>query len=796
MSGKIQYAPYKKIKLLGQGSFGKAYLAEDLSNNKMVVLKQIDLARMRESEKRDAYKEAEILKHLNHPNVVEVIDVFKTESGKLWIIMEYADGGDLEKKLKSRNGRHFSEGSILQWFTEVCLAVKHIHDRKIIHRDLKLQNIFLTRHGQVKLGDFGIARVLCHTREIARTVVGTPYYISPEIINNNPYSFETDIWSLGVILYELCCLSPPFQAKSLNFLALKIVKGQYKLPPSIYSKELHGLIASLLQVNPRNRPKINDLLDNKLLKPYIIKCLSKENLKDEFSHTVLHNQKINVNNNQLKRKFNDLKLIQNDKVAKPLNQPSSRRSSEREIAKDVFIIDKNQRDKERRSRELQKAIGNEKKACRPSEIVRKEKKASKQINQPNRPDYINKRNHEQKKRIEVERAQKRDKILKNQQENSKKIQKLKDEEQKRRENEIERELREERELINRFQENKLREVNMESVGVEKALIQNQLERQIGQKQNSDHSRSKNKDNTKFEIPTKSKIESLAERIDKLDKNNCMDRKSSRSELNKDDKTHIIHDTSKCNEIPSDTYIANLKKKVCDLKPPKIRNRVKNDKRIPPFSKYDEIQKDNSLLSKQIKIKTNKSSRSRKTNKAHNQKDPYKRKRLLERRKQSDRKDERLKTPEQCQPVLGKFESFSQEKIDGHVKPFKNKDVLPIKFDDNATEERGMSIISGLTPRGEIDDDGQIFDYSKTGNFKQTAYFNNADYENGDFESEIIQIHMASDAIDERFDVFFGKENLNDNIFQGIIISNEDREHSKLTDLTVKSNLDFITVELF
>lgn len=113
MNDKLKYAPYKKIKLLGQGAFGKAYLAQNLTSKEMVVLKQIDLSRMRESEKRDAYKEAEILKNLGHQNIVEVYDVLKTQSGKLWIIMEYADGGDLEKRVKMRRGRHFREPSVL-----------------------------------------------------------------------------------------------------------------------------------------------------------------------------------------------------------------------------------------------------------------------------------------------------------------------------------------------------------------------------------------------------------------------------------------------------------------------------------------------------------------------------------------------------------------------------------------------------------------------------------------------------------------------------------------------------------
>jgi len=116
--------------------------------------------------------------------------------------------------------------------------MKHVHDWKILHWDLKSQNIFLTKTHWIKLGDFGIAKVLEHTKDIAKTVVGTPYYLSPEIIENKPYSFSSDIWSLGVLLYEMCSLRPPFDAGSLHELAWKILKGKYPPLPKFYSENM------------------------------------------------------------------------------------------------------------------------------------------------------------------------------------------------------------------------------------------------------------------------------------------------------------------------------------------------------------------------------------------------------------------------------------------------------------------------------------------------------------------------------------------------------------------------------
>lgn len=203
--------------------------------------------------------------------------------------MDYADGGDLQKYLKNTK-KYLKEGQILDWFTQICLSMKHVHDRKILHRDLKSQNIFLTKADFVKLGDFGIARVLTHTKDIAKTVVGTPYYLSPEIIENKPYSFASDIWSLGVLLYEMCCLRPPFDASSLHELASKILKGKYSSIPSFYSENMSLLIGTLLKVNPKDRPNINQILKFPLISDRIPDFLSEDTFKDEFSHTIIHNK--------------------------------------------------------------------------------------------------------------------------------------------------------------------------------------------------------------------------------------------------------------------------------------------------------------------------------------------------------------------------------------------------------------------------------------------------------------------------------------------------------------------------
>ncbi len=208
----------------------------------MCVMKIIDMGRMSESERKETLQEAKIIEHLKHPNIVKFIETFKTKKGKLCIVMDFADGGDLGQKIKEQAGKFMPENTILDLFTQICLGMKHVHDRKIIHRDLKGANVFLTKKGIVKIGDFGIAKVLSCTVQQARTMVGTPYYLSPEIVQSKPYNSKTDIWSMGVMLYELCALRPPFDAPSIHLLSMKIIRGVYNPIPSCFSSEIKILI--------------------------------------------------------------------------------------------------------------------------------------------------------------------------------------------------------------------------------------------------------------------------------------------------------------------------------------------------------------------------------------------------------------------------------------------------------------------------------------------------------------------------------------------------------------------------
>lgn len=256
---------YKRISVLGKGSFGKAYLVLNTEVNQHCVVKQMETSMMEPRERTEAVKEALLLKRMDHPNIVRFQEVFMTRKGRLCIVMDYADGGDVHLRIKQQNGVLLPEQTILEWFAQICFALKHVHERKVLHRDLKTQNIFLMKTGQIKLGDFGIARVLDATKDYAKTMVGTPYYLSPEIIEDKPYNYKSDVWSSGVVLYEMTTLKHPFDADSLVILARQILNDQYPDPDPVYSEEMVSLIRTMLAKDAKLRPWIHEILQSPFL---------------------------------------------------------------------------------------------------------------------------------------------------------------------------------------------------------------------------------------------------------------------------------------------------------------------------------------------------------------------------------------------------------------------------------------------------------------------------------------------------------------------------------------------------
>eukprot|EP00930_Biecheleria_cincta_P021330 TRINITY_DN15838_c1_g2_i1.p1 TRINITY_DN15838_c1_g2~~TRINITY_DN15838_c1_g2_i1.p1 ORF type:complete len:561 (-),score=80.13 TRINITY_DN15838_c1_g2_i1:33-1676(-) len=260
VAGLLKKRGYQEVKKIGEGSFGKAILVQNRDGNRLVC-KMVDVSKASAKEQRDALQEGQLLSTLKHPYIVRYRENF-TEAGWFCILMDYCESGDLTKQVEhSRRSRTpLPEDQVLRWFTQAILALKYIHDRHILHRDLKPGNFFLSKSGSVKMGDFGIAKVLSCTMACARTQIGTPYYLSPEVCQEKPYAWPSDIWAMGCILYELCAAKVPFDASNISGLVQKIIRGPMPTPPAKYSEFTRGLISEMMNRNPGKRPSTDDIL--------------------------------------------------------------------------------------------------------------------------------------------------------------------------------------------------------------------------------------------------------------------------------------------------------------------------------------------------------------------------------------------------------------------------------------------------------------------------------------------------------------------------------------------------------
>jgi NIMA (never in mitosis gene a)-related kinase len=276
---------YRKVKMVGKGNFGYALLVQNLQNRKFFIMKVIDVSKMDTKQRNDALNEVIVLKEMRHPYIVAYRESFMNKKC-LCIVMDYADAGDLYTRIAQhkKNNTLFDENQILDWFVKIALAIKHIHDKRILHRDLKTQNIFLTSNGDVKVGDFGIARVLQNTYDCAQTAIGTPYYLSPEICQEKPYNQKSDIWSLGCIFYEMLTLRHAFDSNSIKGLVLKILKGTYPPIPSVYSDNVKNLVAEILIKDPAKRPSIRKILEKDFIKERIQKIFEEAMKKQESNN--------------------------------------------------------------------------------------------------------------------------------------------------------------------------------------------------------------------------------------------------------------------------------------------------------------------------------------------------------------------------------------------------------------------------------------------------------------------------------------------------------------------------------
>ncbi|KIJ16610.1 hypothetical protein PAXINDRAFT_131361 [Paxillus involutus ATCC 200175] len=278
---------YEPLDIIGNGSFGIIRKVRRKSDGLVFARKELNFERMSERDRKQIVAEVNILKDLDHEHIVRYHDRHvDREAGILYILMEYCGGGDLSTVIKQalKHNRPVPEDTIWNYFMQILLALQHCHhppshgrsgsgsdgdgkDRRpqILHRDLKPDNVFLDENHSVKLGDFGLSKALAQA-SFANTYVGTPYYMSPELMQEKAYDSKSDIWSLGCLIYELCALKPPFhEAKTHAELSIFIRNGRIPPLPRGYSQALSNVIKAMLNLNPAMRPSAAQLLQHERL---------------------------------------------------------------------------------------------------------------------------------------------------------------------------------------------------------------------------------------------------------------------------------------------------------------------------------------------------------------------------------------------------------------------------------------------------------------------------------------------------------------------------------------------------
>ena len=255
---KTQIELYKIGKMLGKGAFGRVNLGLHRLTRRLVAIKAINMEFMKdESSKKKMSNEISILKMLRHPNVVKLLEKFDTDKHHL-IVMELCPGGDLLNYVRKR--RKLNEKMAKFVFKQIMEGITYIHQNGVVHRDIKLDNILLDGHGNIKIADFGVSRKFVEN-EILFEQCGTPAYIAPEIVRELGYSLPVDIWSAGVCLYAMLYGNVPFKANQMGDLNKMILDSTIEYKDTA-SEEARDLMQRMLQKNPNKRLKASEVLDH------------------------------------------------------------------------------------------------------------------------------------------------------------------------------------------------------------------------------------------------------------------------------------------------------------------------------------------------------------------------------------------------------------------------------------------------------------------------------------------------------------------------------------------------------
>ncbi|GET90564.1 serine/threonine-protein kinase nek3, putative [Leishmania tarentolae] len=259
-----QMRQYEVFEHLGSGATSDVYRVVNKTNNRAYVLKKMSLANMSDEEQLRAKQEIIVMDNVDHPNIVKFRESFMDPTdNSVDIVMEYCEFGTLEDLIERQRyeGRPFPTDVLLEWMAELLCGLSHIHSNRILHRDLKTSNIFVTSKNHLKLGDFGVCTILSNPHAKAESMIGTPLYFAPEVCNSDPHDERSDVWSLGVVFYEMCTLRRPFEADNLFTLIQLILESDIEPFGNGVDGSLEGLVRQMLDRDPSRRPTAQELID-------------------------------------------------------------------------------------------------------------------------------------------------------------------------------------------------------------------------------------------------------------------------------------------------------------------------------------------------------------------------------------------------------------------------------------------------------------------------------------------------------------------------------------------------------
>ena len=262
VTGEVQIRKYTKGRLLGKGGFAKCYEFINQETNHSSAAKVIPKKSLVKSRaKQKLISEIKIHKSLHHPNIVAFEHYFE-DSENVYLLIEICHNQTLNELLKRR--KKLTELEVQCYSIQIIKALKYLHSHRVIHRDLKLGNLFISEKMELKVGDFGLATKLEFDGERKRTVCGTPNYIAPEILEGkNGHSYEVDIWSFGVIMYTLIIGKPPFETNNVKETYKRIKMGNYSFPENaVISEPAKDLIQNILVLDPHKRPSLDEILSS------------------------------------------------------------------------------------------------------------------------------------------------------------------------------------------------------------------------------------------------------------------------------------------------------------------------------------------------------------------------------------------------------------------------------------------------------------------------------------------------------------------------------------------------------